>query len=108
MARIYVIKAKVAEYTDQQGVKKTKYLDIGAVFDGQNGLSMKLDAIPTNWDGFAFLAEPQPRQGQQRPNGAGRPSGTDGGNRSGGGYSRGNNQGGRQQQYEDGGDDIPF
>lgn len=66
MARIYVIKAKVGEYTDAQGQKKTKYLDIGAVFDGQNGLSMKLDAIPTNWDGFAFLAEPQQRQQGQR------------------------------------------
>lgn len=97
MARIYVIKAKVGEYTDQQGVKKTKYLDIGAVFDGQNGLSMKLDAIPTNWDGFAFLAEPQPRQqGQQQR----RQNGQGGGNL----YNRG----GRQQQYEDGGDDIPF
>ena len=111
MARQYVIKAKVGEYKDQNGQMKTKYLEIGAVFDGQNGLVLKLDAVPTGWDGFAFLQVPEQR-GQRGSN-------QQGGNRQGGnqGYQRGNQQnagnaygrGGSQEQFEqDGGDDIPF
>ena len=108
MARQYVIKAKVGEYKDQNGQMKAKYLEIGAVFDTQNGLALKLDAIPTGWDGYAFLQVPEQR-GQQRggnnnrqPQGGNQSYQRNAGGNGPGGYQRGNDG------FEDGGDDIQF
>lgn len=99
MARQYVIKAKVGEYKDANGNLKTKYLEIGAVFDGQNGLVLKLDAVPTGWDGFAFLQVPEQRQGNRQQGGGQRQNSNYGRNGGGGNY-------GRPDDNMD--DDVPF
>jgi hypothetical protein len=72
----YFIKAKGGEY-EKDGQTKTKWIDIGVVLETQKGFMMKLDCIPTGWDGVAFLADPEKKpqgssRGQYGPRG-GRP-----------------------------------
>ena len=52
---IYNATVVTGEYTNQQGEKKKKYLNIGTLFiypDG--GMSLKLDALPTNGQTISF------------------------------------------------------
>ena len=46
MALKYEIKAKQGTYTNQNGEEKANWVKIGAVFETQKGLSIKLEAIP--------------------------------------------------------------
>jgi len=50
----------------QQGKdQKTHWKQIGVVIEGDKGLSLKLEMIPTwNWDGWAVLFEPKAKEGQ--------------------------------------------
>ncbi|QGH72741.1 MAG: single-stranded DNA-binding protein [Podoviridae sp. ctQNx1] len=99
------------EKYQQNGQEKTRYTTIGKVIEGRNGgYQLKLDMIPTNWDGWAALFEPdqqnqqpQRQQGQQR-----QPQRQNGGQQQ-GNYQQAPRQ--RQpQQFDNGGldDDIPF
>jgi hypothetical protein len=60
--------ATVGEYTDSQGNKKKRYLNVGAVFENNKGdLSLKIESIPVggDWNGwvsFYVTKESQPRQ----------------------------------------------
>lgn len=65
MARKYEVTAVTGKYTDNNGQEKNRYLTIGAVIEGRNGLMLKLEAVPVGWDGWAYLNEPKPRDGQQ-------------------------------------------
>lgn len=58
MAKLYDIRASVGEY-QKDGKSIRKYTTIGAVLETKNGGKMiKLDVLPTNWEGFAYLSEP--------------------------------------------------
>ena len=58
MGKLYDLRAKVGEY-EKAGETKSRYMTIGAVLETKNGGKMiKIDSIPTNWDGFAYLNEP--------------------------------------------------
>lgn len=67
MARKYEVTAITGKYTDNSGQEKNRYQTIGAVIEGKNGLMLKLEAVPIGWDGWAYLNDPKPRDGQQAP-----------------------------------------
>lgn len=61
------IVATTGEYTNNQGEQKKRYLTVGTLFvydDG--GMSIKLDAIPTNFNGSLSIYDKQDRQPQQQ------------------------------------------
>jgi len=67
--KLYDVVATVGEYKNQQGETKKRYMNVGAVFQGENGnMSMKLDALPTtpDWNGWLSFYEPK-QTGQQQP-----------------------------------------
>lgn len=88
MAKKYDVVVAMGTYVDKEsGEEKTRWLDIGAVFTTENGFALKINAIPTDWDGWAHLA-PSDGGGQQetgkRQQGGSRGSGRRSGGRSGG------------------------
>lgn len=72
MSRKYEVTAIIGKYTDKNGDEKNRYLTIGAIINTRAGLLLKLDAIPTNWEGFAYLNEPKARD--EQPTRAARPA----------------------------------
>jgi len=62
MSKKFDIVAVTGKYKDRDGNEKSRYLNIGAVIETQNGLSIKLEAVPVGWDGWAYLNEPKPRE----------------------------------------------
>jgi len=39
---------------------------MGVVMDTKNGgMALKIEQVPVGWDGWAYLNEPRPRDGQQ-------------------------------------------
>lgn len=65
----YEAVATIGEYTDRSGEKKKRYVNLGKVFeDDQGRLSLKLDTIPIgpNWSGWVSFYEPKERQDQGR------------------------------------------
>jgi len=96
----YEAVATIGKYTDRQGNEKKRYLNVGTVFeDDQGRLSLKLDAIPVGqeWSGWISFFEPKPREmspaqqahSEAKANGYQPGSTTDGG-------------------FKDMGDEIPF
>ena len=60
MAARYDVFAKIGNYTDKNGDEKNRYVRMGAVMEMKNGgLLLKIDALPMNWDGFAYLNTPK-------------------------------------------------
>jgi len=62
--------ATVGEYTDREGNKKKRYMNVGTVFQNDEGqLSMKLDAIPISkeWSGFINFYPPKDRTVDSTP-----------------------------------------
>lgn len=56
--------ANVGEYTNRQGETKKRYLNIGAVFENDQGhMSIKLECVPLGpeWSGWANLYVPKER-----------------------------------------------
>ena len=86
MKKKYDVVATVGEYKTKDGATKKRYLTVGTVFEGEKGLSMKLEALPLSkeWSGWLSLYEPRDNN-QQQP----KPSGY-------------------QPKSEADGDDIPF
>ena len=78
MAILYKVAGTAGKYTDKDGNEKTRYVDMGVVMDTKNGPMLKLEAIPTGWDGWAYLNEPKAReegeQRQERPRRAAKPA----------------------------------
>lgn len=58
--------ASVGEYTDRNGQTKKRYVNVGAVFESDDGkyMSLKLESIPVgpNWSGWISFFEPKPRE----------------------------------------------
>lgn len=65
MARKYEVTAVTGKYTDSTGAEKSRYQTLGSVIETKNGLMLKLEAVPIGWDGWAYLNDPKPRDGQQ-------------------------------------------
>lgn len=61
----YDVVAVTGSYIDRNGVEKRRYMNCGAVFETEKGLSLKLEAIPVGFDGWFQLY--QPRTEQQQP-----------------------------------------
>lgn len=58
--------ASVGEYTDRNGQTKKRYVNVGAVFESDDGkyMSLKLESIPVgpNWSGWISFFEPKQRE----------------------------------------------
>jgi hypothetical protein len=67
MAKVY--DAVVTTTYEQGGETKKRYINVGAVFSSDRGMSLKLDAIPVNFNGWIAFYEPKPREAGQQ-NGA--------------------------------------
>lgn len=82
----YEVVAVTGTYKDAGSTDKKRYCRIGSVITtGRGGYMLKLDAIPLNWDGSAFLNDPKGRDAKPAPAATG-----------------------AAQAADDGGDDIPF
>ena len=58
---------ETGEYTDQQGNQKKRYMNIGTLFVYDNGMSLKLDAVPVGNGNISFYdKKPKQTQGQQQ------------------------------------------
>lgn len=67
MALKYEISAKVGTYKNKQGEEKNAYRKIGVVMETSKGLMAKFETIPVVWDGWAYLNEPEAKEGGQEP-----------------------------------------
>lgn len=67
--RTHDVTATIGEYTNGQGEKKKRYINVGSAFtDDQGRVSIKLDAVPTNpeWSGWLSLYPVREREGGQQ------------------------------------------
>lgn len=62
MRKIYDAVVVTGEYQDRQGNTKKRYLNVGVVLEGDKGLSMKLEALPVNFNGWINFYEPKQRE----------------------------------------------
>jgi hypothetical protein len=54
------------KYTTADGQEKSRLINIGKVIEKANGkLAIKLDTIPLNWDGWAMMLPPRPKDDAQ-------------------------------------------
>jgi len=65
MGILHEVVAVTGTYTNKDGEEKKRYLRIGAVIETKHGPMLKLEAVPTGWDGLAYLNEPKPKD--ERP-----------------------------------------
>lgn len=66
MSKKYDVVAITGKYQDKDGNEKNRYTNIGVVLETAKGLSLKLEAVPVGWDGWAGLYEPKEREGSER------------------------------------------
>ena len=65
----YEVFTKNGTYKDSSGQEKNRWFRMGVCFQNDKGqLSIKIDGVPVNWDGWMSLMEPKPKQ-----SGAGNP-----------------------------------
>lgn len=58
MATHKEVTAVIGEYTNAKGEVKKKYIKIGALIDSKHGPMLKLDVVPLEWNGYAYINEP--------------------------------------------------
>lgn len=63
MSKKFDVVAITGKYTNSNGEEKSRYVTIGAVIETSKGLSLKLEAVPVGWDGWAGLYEPKAKDG---------------------------------------------
>lgn len=61
MPIVYEVIATTGTYTNKNGEEKKRWQKIGVVMQGNKGLTLKMEAVPVGWDGWATLAEPKAR-----------------------------------------------
>ena len=61
MPLAYEVIATTGTYTNKSGEEKKRWQKIGVVMQTTNGLALKMESVPVNWDGWATLAEPKQR-----------------------------------------------
>jgi hypothetical protein len=55
---------KNGTYKDSNGQEKNRWFRMGVCFQNDKGqLSIKVDGVPVNWDGWISLMEPKPKDG---------------------------------------------
>lgn len=60
MKKVYDAVCTIGKYTNNKGEEKNRYITVGAVLEGDNGgLSLKLDAVPTNFNGYINFYVPK-------------------------------------------------
>lgn len=59
------VTAVVGEYTNAKGETKKRYLKIGAIIESKHGPMLKLDTIPLEWNGYAYINEPYDKEQRQ-------------------------------------------
>lgn len=64
MAKKFDVVASVGEYTNQQGETKKRFFNMGAAFETDKGLSIKIESIPVGWNGWANLYPPKDTGGK--------------------------------------------
>ena len=72
MKKKYDAVATVGKYKNNQGEEKKRYLNVGTVFEGDDGrLSMKMEALPvgTEWSGWISFYEPKDNGQSRQSNG---------------------------------------
>jgi hypothetical protein len=57
---VKIVKASIGSYTDKDGKTKNRYRAIGSVIATSAGEMLVLDMRPWDWDGRAFLNDPEP------------------------------------------------
>lgn len=63
MKKIYDAVCTIGEYTNKSGEKKKRYLTVGSVLQNDEGaISLKLDAMPTNFNGWINFYVPKEQQ----------------------------------------------
>ena len=63
------ISCVVGEYTNKDGQTKKRYQRIGSIIETKIGPMIKMDSIPLReggWDGWAYINDPKPQEGQPR------------------------------------------
>ena len=58
----YEVVAKNGTYKDRNGDEKARWLKLGVCFESEKGLSIKLDSVPINFDGWMSLMTPKPKE----------------------------------------------
>lgn len=66
MSKKFDVVAITGKYQDRDGNEKSRYTNIGVILETKNGLSLKLEAVPVGWDGWAGLYEPKERDATNR------------------------------------------
>lgn len=56
------VTAVLGEYVNAQGETKKKYTKIGAIIESKHGPMLKLDVIPLEWNGYAYINEPYDKE----------------------------------------------
>ena len=59
MAVKYEVTAVTGKYTDREGKEKNRYAKLGVIMSTKNGFMLKLESVPLQWDGWAYLNEPR-------------------------------------------------
>jgi hypothetical protein len=62
--KIYDAVATIGEYKAASGEIKKRYMTLGSVFESDNGMSLKLDAVPVGleWNGWISFFVPKERE----------------------------------------------
>lgn len=56
------------KYTDREGNEKTRYVNMGALFQREDGsMTAKIESIPIGFTGWVNFYEPKPKDGEQHP-----------------------------------------
>ena len=64
-AKKYDVVAVTGKFTDAEGNEKNRYMTVGVILDTKNGFMLKLEAVPTGWDGWAYLNTPREKDGEK-------------------------------------------
>lgn len=63
MAITHDLIAKTGEYTNANGETKARWQKVGVAMNNkQGGISLLIESIPVNFDGWLTMREPQPKQ----------------------------------------------
>jgi hypothetical protein len=66
MAIVYELRAKSGTYI-KDGQEKISYITIGRILETKDAkLMLKMESLPMNWDGWAYVNTPQPKEAQQQ------------------------------------------
>jgi hypothetical protein len=66
MGKLYDV-VVTRKYVGKDGAEKKQYINIGSMFEGDKGPSIKIESVPVGWDGWASLYEPKQAEKQSGP-----------------------------------------